>query len=139
MSDFSINITDKNNYIAVISGKDDDPDQWFRHEDTFFNENIVDVSLEISFNSVKLQYIYTIRNINNLSITIVDSNNNTILDKISVLYFINNIAKYECMKSYTYDNNINSYYIEIGNTKIIFEIVKLIGFKSCKTVLKISM
>lgn len=139
MSEFSINIADKNNHIAVISGKNDDPDQWFLHEDTFFNENINNVSLEMIYSNDILQYIYTIRDINNLSITIIDSDDNIILDKTSILNFINNIEEYEYMKNYTHNDNSNSYYIEIGNTIIVFEIVTLIGFKSCKTVLKISM
>lgn len=139
MSEFSINITDKNNHIAVISGKDDDPDQWFLHEDTFFNENINNVNLEIMYNNDILQYTYTIRDINNLSITIIDSDDNIILDKTSILNFINNIEEYEYIKNYTHNDNSRAYYIEIGNTIIVFEIVTLIGFKSCKTVLKISM
>jgi hypothetical protein len=138
MNNFSINIVDESMHIAVISGGNDDPDRWYNEDCNFRNTEIPDVELTMTEKSDGIAYEYTVKNVENKSISINDSQGNS-SGLVKIQEFIESIEDYDdiTVKEKTcgrIDANMN-----IDNKLVGIIITKNIGYKCYKYVLKITM
>lgn len=139
MYNFMINIIDENNRIAVISGVNDDPDQWYPEDDTFVNINIPSIKLMISDDNDKIKHHYIIKNIQNLQMLIVDSNGAEISDIDTLSNCIHKMSEADDIEKYNSNEVHNAYIMRIDDTEVMFSMHNVIGYKTLKSIVNIDM
>ena len=130
MGDFSINIIDETKHIAILSGSNDDPDQWYQSGDCWINRNIPSISVNILGDITKSSHEYIIDNTDKLNICINTDDKTTGVVKISE--FIKNINEYDDIDIELKNSDITRARMRLYDKDVIFTVIRIIGYRNYK-------